>query len=924
MRAAVSIVFLVGSTAQYAAAAPMAPPTGWVEVAGNACAKGFNGGGGSPCGCSSGGCHSVKGFDFLGSTLAAKECEAKCTSSANCTIWIHSESSHHCWSRTDGYWGPDASHGVTSGCNKQRIKNCGSKLPPAPAPVPPTPRGPFVPKWTAEPNMNGAYPLSPTPKGRDVDTKFPKSYADFPKGQDIGGIEYFDMYSPLFSQLYSQVWWTGLAPTPFPKDVIERYAGRGMVIAGFEMDQVRRAKGCECQEGGACNVDRPECAKSDISVPLTLAYNHHFESHIAGGKARFENVQFTGEDDPRLMKLLEDRAASGMGGHGIPSHEQHWMVLDDEEPVETEDGSIPSSTALGAGNGGEYRKSFHGYAPGYGQVIGSPHTFQLTPMQIDTWNRDKMDLVTGRPFVPGPLPRNSMAPPGASYSGLLECPLTTRVTKVFDSDATLEMSGSCKINTTFASECFANAKAAIGKAAAGARTLSGSDPTKPVGCSVSMANGTDIEIYFNTASEGAACGGRDGGVVGGTIDSVTSVHVAIDSAKDLATITASGPSADWFGVGFGAQAMKQKPWAIIMEGDGKVTERQLADQSPGQLLPSTLAVVSNTVADGKRTVVMTRSLQGKYFTFSPKVATIPMINAVGSGPKLAYHKMKDPVTLSLLPIGGGGTCVCAGKAAPFGSQKGKLMYTPTNQTGERGKLGSVSFGNNCAPAPRTVLLEQKNPTCDIRSYVGGQTACHHMWSLLDADQEIPWPDQPLEYHLKVRFWVQPYNRSYHTPVSHHATWGIASPVEYDVPKCGPGVPGCSAVPGSSNPNGAEGKEWIHTIEGVYKGGGNLSVAHFHCHAPTCIYMRMMRNDTGEIICEERPVYGGTGKLDLSKFDEPGYILQPPCVWGKEEHGLQLPVDVDGVMLKTVKASNATAGHHGEMAWQQMFMVDEYM
>jgi hypothetical protein len=37
----------------------------------------------------------------------------------------------------------------------------------------------------------------------------------------------------------SQVWWSGLAPTDFPKDVIERYAGRGMVIAGFEMDQVR-------------------------------------------------------------------------------------------------------------------------------------------------------------------------------------------------------------------------------------------------------------------------------------------------------------------------------------------------------------------------------------------------------------------------------------------------------------------------------------------------------------------------------------------------------------------------------------------------------------------------------------------------------------------------------------------------------------
>ena len=183
-----------------------------------------------------------------------------------------------------------------------------------------------------------------------------------------------------------------------------------------------------------------------------------------------------------------------------------------------------------------------------------------------------------------------------------------------------------------------------------------------------------------------------------------------------------------------------------------------------------------------------------------------------AGPLLAFHKLKDPVTLSLLPIGGGGACVCAGKPAPFGHQKGKLHYNPTNQTGEKGPVGDVAFGNSCSPAPRTVMLEQANPTCDLRTYVGGQIACHHMWSLLDADQDIPWPDQPLEYHLKVRFWVQPYNASYHVNVAHKATWGIASPVEYDVPKCGPGIPGCSPVPGSSNINGADGKEWIHTIE----------------------------------------------------------------------------------------------------------------
>ena len=38
-------------------------------------------------------------------------------------------------------------------------------------------------------------------------------------------------------------------------------------------------------------------------------------------------------------------------------------------------------------------------------------------------------------------------------------------------------------------------------------------------------------------------------------------------------------------------------------------------------------------------------------------------------------------------------------------------------------------------------------------------------------------------------------------------------------------------------------------------------------------MKMMFNDTGEVICEERPIYGGTGKIDEKRFDEAGYILQ---------------------------------------------------
>jgi hypothetical protein len=86
------------------------------------------------------------------------------------------------------------------------------------------------------------------------------------------------------------------------------------------------------------------------------------------------------------------------------------------------------------------RKSYHGYAPGYAIVINSPTALQVSPMQIDTWNRDEMNFTGGKhpKFVPGPLPRASQAPQGAEYSGLLECPMTTRITKIIDGNYILQ------------------------------------------------------------------------------------------------------------------------------------------------------------------------------------------------------------------------------------------------------------------------------------------------------------------------------------------------------------------------------------------------------------------------------------------------------------------------------------------------------
>ena len=177
----------------------------------------------------------------------------------------------------------------------------------------------------------------------------------------------------------------------------------------------------------------------------------------------------------------------------------------------------------------------------------------------------------------------------------------------------------------------------------------------------------------------------------------------------------------------------------------------------------------------------------------------------------------------------------------------------------------------------------------FRHYVGGQWSCHHMWSLLDAHQEIPWQDQPLIFHHKYRFWVQPYTEGYHTPLHYGSDTDlvIGSPYEYDVPKCAAGVPGCSFVDGT----------WIHTITGAKMGKHHFSALNFHCHAPTCLSMAVYAcakgtlleqcsAQKGKLLCRQEPVYGGSGNAALkgTRFDEPGYIAIPDCFWGSSDQG----------------------------------------
>jgi hypothetical protein len=90
---------------------------------------------------------------------------------------------------------------------------------------------------------------------------------------------------------------------------------------------------------------------------------------------------------------------------------------------------IPHAQAFSEGNGNEHRQSFKGYPNKYAQLIHSPSAFSNSPMIINTNKRLTDDKSPG--FVNNVLlPRHSLAPPNATYSGILECPCTTRKPKV--------------------------------------------------------------------------------------------------------------------------------------------------------------------------------------------------------------------------------------------------------------------------------------------------------------------------------------------------------------------------------------------------------------------------------------------------------------------------------------------------------------
>ena len=267
------------------------------------------------------------------------------------------------------------------------------------------------------------------------------------------------------------------------------------------------------------------------------------------------------------------------------------------------------------------------------------------------------------------------------------------------------------------------------------------------------------------------------------------------------------------------------------------------------------------------------------------------------------------------------------------------------------------------------LLSQRNPTCWSATYAGGLQCCRDRTLLLDLDQD-PGPVL-LRYHMKFRFWFQEYTPAasmtmppsasmailtspprpshYHVPRYYYLTERDAG--EYDVPPAfrgvrDPDIPGYEGFPISTSaddlvltpgshctgdcPHGPT-CACYHQITSHFEmktgsssrgspAAASMVYAGGHCHAPACLSIELYMNNTGtpELLCRQVSLYG-KGDVAVDRFDEAGYVILPPCLWGTAEEGLQPPVYLaQGTPMYSIQRTrNTHVGHTGQMASWQM-------
>ena len=323
---------------------------------------------------------------------------------------------------------------------------------------------------------------------------------------------------------------------------------------------------------------------------------------------------------------------------------------------------------------------------------------------------------------------------GADYQGILECPCTTRKTKVIDGYLPVT-TGTCGTNAIETADECNHSGASLALPVTNTTTVSSA--ALPSGCFVAAGASSMTFNAHKAAAGGAAatapaveCGGNPADVksrplVGSSLVGVVDVQLGIDSATKQATITLSCPAhSNWFGVGFNTTTMAAASYTVVVDGAGKVTEHKLGPHTPGTQLQTPFAtVVSSTIgAGGVRVVVLTAPFAAAaaaapidFGGFAP--GELEVITAVGSTPTFSYHKAHYNGQV-LLGHQGAPTCICRDPSSNSGTISG-MRFNP----------------GVCAPFPVGELQSTHNAICNITEYNGGLYCCHDKSVLIDADQD---------------------------------------------------------------------------------------------------------------------------------------------------------------------------------------------
>lgn len=748
----------------------------------------------------------------------------------------------------------------------------------------------------------------------------PGTYSTDFESNVVGSVGHFDVYGEV-QTMYSQVYWTRNSPIDLPPEIISQFRGKVMAITGYEVDQVthigpkpRYTTEGEALGGFSCY---PDCGADDKSI--YHAYNHHYFSWLTGSDAEMYELE-----DPLFMPNPTTTAFRTMNSteHGYPTN-----LVFKENP------------------GGEFRKSYHGYPRGFAQLIHSPSQWVVEPMQIDTHNRNYTitEEVGYQPsFLPSML-MNNMTNLHNGLSPLIECPCSDRITKSTSTSSTIMTAGTCHAPLDSVKDCTA---AIVATGAKVSSSITVQDANLPAGCSMKpdsaraglrlfegSVQGPSYSAIFNIANSSKPCGlHADDVALQGTASLGSQVEVGLEHNTVTAIITLTGPVGVWFGVGFGATAMKDLPYAIIIDGDGKVTERKLANHGPGSLIAASVTVVSTSVHDNSRTLVLHRRVNGSsadHFNFPTAPGDLNLIAAVGDSSQLAYHKVRTGGKITLLPTRTS-ACVCQPSTTPY------LTYMDST-TQQFGKY-------DCVDEPRSDMLkhgdgtgrELPNQACHMDTYHGGLQCCKHSWFLTDRAQDSLIPKDKVDsYYLKWRYYFQEYkpatakSAASHKHLHHWVFLVDAQVNDYEEDNADYGTESIGKISAHLQAKDI-GLEDLHkpTDDGAPPVPTNYTtitslVMTPHCHAPSCIRQEFWNADTGEIICNSTAMYGNEKYGSTNTvFNEKDYITILPCIYGVQP-GLQTPFKLSpDTNITAIKYFNNTYRHLGQMAqWTGLMVYD---